>query len=882
VSSAARRRQPFLLTLGGLAAVLVLVALWMTMAVNGDTGATLIPSGKPFVVSVSAIIPGSPAASAGLRTGDTIDLRDLTGAERYRLQNGPSAGQRIVLPVHRHGVRTTVSFTAWSLLEGKFWRDDGWDQVLSVIGELWSVFVAALILWRRRDSTEAQILALVLILANLGVAITPENFWMTSSPACDAIVGAIGFTAITISTVLLATYAAQFARPISRLRNLMTLVAYSIAALTAIEGVIEIAGAWIGTIDPNSWFFAQTVPAITLNVSLPAVTLVCAALAFRDARGGERTRLAWASGSIAVGLVASVLFELAGVFGTFVHAGTLLVDVVTFLVPLGLTYALLNRRLLDVGFVFNRAAVAALLSASGIATFVLIEWALSAYAGRMGTTGVLVVNIIVAIVLGLFAPALYRIAGSAVERVLFDRQRRARDGAARLVAGLPYAESALTIANALTRDLCMILDIPSGAVYRRTGGGRFEREAAAGWDDAFLSPAEVERMVLQLLANRTFLRVNASHPGEEHREQTDGAHAIAFPLEARQELIGFAVYSMHAGGIDIDPDERALLAEAARQASRGYDAIELASRVEVAYRARIDAEAEAKETLRRANANLERINDAQSRFVPTEFLHFLNRASIVDVELGDSTLQTMSVLFSDIRSFTTLSEGMAPPDIFRFLNDYMRRVGPLVREHNGFIDKYIGDAVMGLFPASPSDALRAAVAIQRELRIFNVQLERERKPRIAAGIGIHLGQLMLGTIGERGRMETTVIADAVNAASRLESATKTFGASILISRQAYDALVDPHEFLVRRLGSTYVKGKSQALEVFECFSGETPDAIERRSQRASAFQDALAAFEIGDVDAARSTFADIAFSDATDGPARYYLERCEEITVRRG
>jgi len=235
----------------------------------------------------------------------------------------------------------------------------------------------------------------------------------------------------------------------------------------------------------------------------------------------------------------------------------------------------------------------------------------------------------------------------------------------------------------------------------------------------------------------------------------------------------------------------------------------------------------------------------------------------------------MTVFFSDIRSFTTISEGMAPPEIFSFLNEYMRRVGPLVREHNGFIDKYIGDAVMGLFPASASDALRAAVAVQRELRIFNVQLERERKPRIAVGIGIHTGQLMLGTIGERGRMETTVIADAVNAASRLESATKTFGASILISRQAYDALTDPQEFLLRRLGLAYVKGKSEALEVFECFSGDAPDVIERKSQHTAAFERALGAFEAGDFETASAAFTKIAFANVGDGPARHYLERCE-------
>src|SRR6185312_3113493 len=112
-----------------------------------------------------------------------------------------------------------------------------------------------------------------------------------------------------------------------------------------------------------------------------------------------------------------------------------------------------------------------------------------------------------------------------------------------------------------------------------------------------------------------------------------------------------------------------------------------------AYLARIEAEEEAKEALRRSNAQLERINEAQARFMPNEFLHLLEKKSIVEVTLGDSVRKRMTVLFSDIRSFTTLSEGMKPDEIFAFLNRYLQRAEPIVSENGGFIDKYIGDAV---------------------------------------------------------------------------------------------------------------------------------------------------------------------------------------------
>jgi class 3 adenylate cyclase len=104
----------------------------------------------------------------------------------------------------------------------------------------------------------------------------------------------------------------------------------------------------------------------------------------------------------------------------------------------------------------------------------------------------------------------------------------------------------------------------------------------------------------------------------------------------------------------------------------------------------------------KTHIELSKINVAYGRFVPHEFLRFLGHKSIVDVHLGDQVQKEMSILFADIRNFTTLSEGMSPKENFDFLNSYLKRVGPVIRNHNGFIDKYIGDAVMALFP----DALK--------------------------------------------------------------------------------------------------------------------------------------------------------------------------------
>jgi Adenylate cyclase, family 3 (some proteins contain HAMP domain) len=188
----------------------------------------------------------------------------------------------------------------------------------------------------------------------------------------------------------------------------------------------------------------------------------------------------------------------------------------------------------------------------------------------------------------------------------------------------------------------------------------------------------------------------------------------------------------------------------------------------------------------------QKLNAAYGRFVPHDFLSLLEKPSIIEVKLGEHQEKNMTVLFADIRSFTALSEKMTPPENFDFINSYLGRVSPAIRKNNGFIDKYIGDAVMALFPTCPDDGVRAAIDMQKEVNVYNQQRQENALVPIAIGIGLHAGNLMLGTIGERERMESTVIADAVNLASRLEGLTKVYGSGILVS-DAIMARLDDRE-----------------------------------------------------------------------------------------
>lgn len=215
------------------------------------------------------------------------------------------------------------------------------------------------------------------------------------------------------------------------------------------------------------------------------------------------------------------------------------------------------------------------------------------------------------------------------------------------------------------------------------------------------------------------------------------------------------------------------------------------------------------------SADLTRTNQSYSRFVPLEFLKFLGKKNITEIELGDQTQKEMTILFSDIRSFTQLSEKMTPKDNFDFLNSYMGRMGPIIRKHGGFVDKYLGDGIMALFPDSPDDAVEAAKEMKSTLEEHNQsRLERNYDP-IRIGIGIHTGVLMLGTIGEEARMDGTVISDAVNLASRIEGLTKEYGADILLSDESYQKIRNRRKYTFQELGKVSVKGKENMIGVYE-------------------------------------------------------------------
>jgi adenylate cyclase len=276
--------------------------------------------------------------------------------------------------------------------------------------------------------------------------------------------------------------------------------------------------------------------------------------------------------------------------------------------------------------------------------------------------------------------------------------------------------------------------------------------------------------------------------------------------------------------------------------------------------------------LQKALAAEEKLTDAYGRFVPHEFLHFLGYESILEVKLGDQVQKEMSVLFSDIRDFTSLSETMTPAENFQFINAYLSRMEPAITQNFGFIDKYIGDAIMALFDGSADDAVKAGIAMLQELYEYNISRNRPDCPPLQIGIGINTGSLMLGTVGGQSRMDSTVISDAVNLASRVETLTKEYGVSMLITQNTFIELNDIYD--LRLIDRVTVKGKSQMVTVYEVFAADPPELRQKKLETKTLFEQALVLYNSDRCVEATRFFSGCLQINPTDNVAQIYMQRC--------
>ncbi|HEY9661284.1 MAG TPA: adenylate/guanylate cyclase domain-containing protein, partial [Allocoleopsis sp.] len=281
-----------------------------------------------------------------------------------------------------------------------------------------------------------------------------------------------------------------------------------------------------------------------------------------------------------------------------------------------------------------------------------------------------------------------------------------------------------------------------------------------------------------------------------------------------------------------------------------------------------------------ANHKLEELLTAYSRFVPNDYLHFLRKKSITDVQLGDHVSKIMAVMFSDIRSFTTISESMTPKENFAFVNAYLKRVSPEIRNNHGLIVKFLGDGMMAVFPEGADDAIAAGVAMFRTVEQYNKKRQQDGWVPINVGIGVHVGHMMLGMVGEDNRMQGDAFSDNVNLTARLEGLTKFYGVSLLISEQALANLSRPEDYQIRFLDRVIVKGRNEPIAVYEILDAENNAVRALKLQTQPEFEQGLESYRIGNLTKAKTCFEEVLTVNTSDKTAKLYLERVEILGDR--
>ncbi len=267
-----------------------------------------------------------------------------------------------------------------------------------------------------------------------------------------------------------------------------------------------------------------------------------------------------------------------------------------------------------------------------------------------------------------------------------------------------------------------------------------------------------------------------------------------------------------------------------------------------------------------------RIHEVTKKFVPNEFIRLLGKDALADVRLGDQAEKIVTVLFTDIRDFTSLSEKMTPGENFRFVSSFNERLGPIIQSHGGFINQYLGDSIMAIFPSYPKDALNAAIAMQKAVHQLNIQRQAKGLPIIKAGIGMHTGPLIMGITGDENRLDAATISDTVNTAARIESLTKYYRSPLLLSSETLRQIPDHEKYFLRHLGKVQLKGKDKLLSIVECLDGYPETDLHQKKVTLGRFNESMNYYFDQQFENAIKGFKSIIKLDPDDNTVSFFME----------
>lgn len=279
-----------------------------------------------------------------------------------------------------------------------------------------------------------------------------------------------------------------------------------------------------------------------------------------------------------------------------------------------------------------------------------------------------------------------------------------------------------------------------------------------------------------------------------------------------------------------------------------------------------------------------RLHQTFQKFVPRQFVDHFAKGGADSLALGFADEDEVAVMFCDIRGFTSLSEQMTTQELMNFLNAYFKRMNAPIHENNGFIDKFIGDAIMALFDHpngtaadKATDSINAALDLQTALKLYNHHRSNSGYDHVKNGIGLHIGPVILGTVGSDDRMDTTVLGDAVNIAQRIESLTNYFGLDILASRSVIKCASQKTHFAHRSVDKVRLKGKSTSIDIVEIIEHLDEQQRELRLSSESVIQHGITLRKQGQFDAAISHFKQAQLVHLNDPVFNHHIITCERL-----
>ncbi|MBC2838685.1 adenylate/guanylate cyclase domain-containing protein [Robiginitalea sp. SC105] len=337
------------------------------------------------------------------------------------------------------------------------------------------------------------------------------------------------------------------------------------------------------------------------------------------------------------------------------------------------------------------------------------------------------------------------------------------------------------------------------------------------------------------------------------------------PLKVKHRTLGMVMLG-HEDSVEYTAAELKLLTTITLQSATAIESAHL-------YQKGLQEVREREEAIRK-------IHDASQKFVPSEFIRSLGKDRITEVYLGDHVEREVTVVFADIRGFTTISETLDPRDNFLFVNGFNNRMGPIVRRNGGFIMQYLGDGFMALFPDGAQGALRASVEMQELLREYNLERKLKDRMPVEVGVGMQNGKLIMGITGDAKRLDAAIISDTVNTASRIEGLSKHYGTSILLTEECRKSLTDADQFDFRYLGRVQLKGKNKPIDLYECIDGDEPGLKNHKLTHLELFDQAMEQYFNREFAMAAVTFQQVYKMDERDHPAKLFLNRSAHLITQ--